>query len=114
MSHTPGPWELDKSASPWQISGIHPDPEVGKHLIAETGEWLSYNSENDEANSNLIAAAPELLAACEFAVVRIAMLIPFDAHIEDELVARAVCKAGDEAQADIEIIQQAIAKAKGE
>ena len=62
-THTPGPWKF------------------GKELTARSGEWLvSFDagskgrgiaiaetragSGNEEANARLIAAAPELLAAC--------------------------------------------------
>lgn len=57
MNHTPGPWEWDGdrlitgsgaeviSAAPWE------------------GSWLSY--ENKDENAKLIAAAPDLLTACE-------------------------------------------------
>lgn len=55
--HTPGPWEVD-----------------GEDILANSGDttvamtfWTNQRCPDDEcrANARLIAAAPELLAACE-------------------------------------------------
>lgn len=50
MSHTPGPWEIERSFNGCWVDGI----TSGKVTIC-------YGS-IDEANARLIAAAPELLA----------------------------------------------------
>ena len=53
MSHTPGPWRVDR----YDI--MSPDG----HMIATTRGILELSHE--EANARLIASAPDLLAACE-------------------------------------------------
>ena len=60
MKHTPGPWEVTE------------DGEADFSGIATQSNWLMRIQQNgelsvqeEEANANLIAAAPELLAALE-------------------------------------------------
>ena len=78
-THTPGPWEV------WREPGIETrDLSVGPvnggisvadivttnaHGIA-TAESIS----TGHANANLIAAAPELLEACEAALLRLSLI----------------------------------------
>lgn len=63
MSHTPGPWEIQDLAPPINIYG--PEREDGtRPWVAECGGDEPYNSQTDEANARLIAAAPDLLEAC--------------------------------------------------
>ena len=102
-AHTPGPWKF------------------GKELTARSGEWLvSFDagskgrgiaiaetragSGNEEANARLIAAAPDLLAACK-------SMIEWDDREKDHAVdfsARmSLCEAAFNAA------RAAIAKAKG-
>ena len=60
--HTPGPWEHNKQPSePWCIWGLN-----GTRAIAA----LCHNDDPaiTTANARLIAAAPELLAACKAAL----------------------------------------------
>ena len=53
--HTPGPWNVERHTFGWNIGhGIH----VG--LIAANGK---INVHESEANANLTAAAPDMLAA---------------------------------------------------
>lgn len=65
--HTPGPWQstkckaVVKSADYWAI--IEEGDESAAWAIAE----IDCDREAAEANAKLIAAAPELLAACEAA-----------------------------------------------
>lgn len=69
--HTPGPWvfDLSKSWRPHRVSLYH---FVGNDDadIAHIGENFSSNRSPAEtiANARLIAAAPELLAACQRAL----------------------------------------------
>ena len=61
--HTPGPW-VDGD-----ICGDH-NVGIGRYrLITGGGELIAHtwpdSSEHEEANARLIAAAPELLAACQ-------------------------------------------------
>lgn len=64
--HTPGPWhwdanEIDKRSRPYVRCNVKLPGAVGNVAVAKvTGEGLEMT-----ANARLIAAAPELLAACE-------------------------------------------------
>lgn len=59
--HTPGPWKADKWATGWTVSA--PDSHYSVcHLEG---------CNNADANARLIAAAPELLAACKMVVERV-------------------------------------------
>jgi hypothetical protein len=84
MSHTPGPWKVWHEGLSMQIC-----PASGP-AIAEI--WLRGNQKKEIADSYLLAAAPELLAALELA--------------RPWLVYRA---NGD----DLAVVDAAIAKAKG-
>ena len=66
--HTPGPWEA--SADCMEISpSSGPKSHVELARIVGPGEGSSYYSYDEAtANARLIAAAPELLAACKAAV----------------------------------------------
>lgn len=59
--HTPGPWKVDHDPDDqlykFRVFGAEP----GGHLVANV---LSTAFVSDAANARLIAAAPELLAAC--------------------------------------------------
>lgn len=67
MSHTPGPWVIAlpedvKSGEDMLLVSDTPGKRNGEHIAC------IYRSEPpgiDQANANLIAAAPELLAACQ-------------------------------------------------
>ena len=56
MSHTPGPWKIEERSGYNRIVGI------GGKVILDT--------DGDDANTRLIAAAPELLEACRKMVAR--------------------------------------------
>lgn len=62
-AHTPGPWKFDNT------SGCRPI-KAGKHGTHKQAQYRHiahtdglFDDEEDKANANLIAAAPELLAA---------------------------------------------------
>jgi hypothetical protein len=87
-THTPGPWRRQLIAPHFDRISIQ--TADGKHAIATV--WVS------KADARLIAAAPDLLAALDQVD---AYLSPFDGE--------------EDAYAEIRsVIQQAIAKAKGE
>jgi hypothetical protein len=68
--HTPAPWYTDGHL----VGHVQPgDHETVKTLIATVTDGQPYNLQNTDektrqANAALIAAAPELLAACEYVV----------------------------------------------
>lgn len=68
MSHTPGPWEINRQ------DGSNPPREVfaDDSLVADTGCGpLLHGTAEAYANTLLIAAAPDLLAACKLLDVTI-------------------------------------------
>lgn len=56
LKHTPGPWEARLLEDPQWMVGIKGE---AFHAVCVTSQG------NDEANARLIAAAPDLLAACK-------------------------------------------------
>jgi hypothetical protein len=64
--HTPGPWEVDGDRDGDQLLVIQSE---SKGEICNVTFTLGYGHA-DEANARLIAAAPDLLAACEAALAR--------------------------------------------
>lgn len=73
LSHTPGPWvlEINKDGGDWQYNirtekPHNPAGTIGKH-IATANQYMRSECGNHlvvEHNARLIAAAPDLLAAC--------------------------------------------------
>ncbi len=60
--HTPGPWEVD-GAKVWARTGG--SPFLVARTIHPTADHVGPITAGMEANARLIAAAPELLEACE-------------------------------------------------
>lgn len=60
MAHTPGPWKPDP-VDPLVVMGSDADERV----VADCGHAIVMGDEQAVANAHLIAAAPELLAACK-------------------------------------------------
>jgi hypothetical protein len=56
--HTPGPWSVQPGSS---------NPLIGsaEYTVAEVLDDCFPDTEQQQANASLIAAAPDLLAACE-------------------------------------------------
>ncbi len=61
MSHTPGPWEVD-SAHGTDAVYVLSENHLIAHVIAHG------DGTDDAANARLIAAAPDLLEACQAAL----------------------------------------------
>jgi hypothetical protein len=55
--HTPGPWD----ASRWRVCA---EPGGNIKVICDTANNKASRTEENAANARLIAAAPDLLAAC--------------------------------------------------
>ena len=97
--HTPGPWQVHETSprSPLQIIGnidYNADgSQIDYDVIADMG-----GLDADDANARLIAAAPELLASLELAVILLA-----DCYTNEGMK-----------QPKIKKMLEAIAKAKGE
>ena len=60
-THTPGPWTL-RAVQPGEAVFKRPFWEIGAEV---SGKGVAFAFGNDEANARLIAAAPDLLAACK-------------------------------------------------
>ena len=64
MKHTPGPWRVDDG----RILGNEPSVENDDVLICDVASNNEALTDFDEANARLIAAAPDLLLACQAAL----------------------------------------------
>ena len=64
--HTPGPWKV-RDSDPLVVIAPDPDDPRDPWSIAKAYMAAGYSEGDEEshANAKLIAAAPELLAACE-------------------------------------------------
>ena len=67
-THTPGPW-IVRSYIDMQHPSCLGDDDNRHMIISEGGQGLAHtvglNTETDVVNARLIAAAPDLLAACK-------------------------------------------------
>lgn len=64
IKHTPGPWRAIGTGS--EGYGVFPEVDVSReHRITNVARVTSGTLEQCKANAALIAAAPDLLAACE-------------------------------------------------
>ncbi len=94
--HTPAPWKVDEQTGIVYVELISGREPAICHTQSSQTETLPFDV--SIANARLIAAAPELLAACEFA-----LSVQLHAGLYD---------VSDKLNA--EKLQAAIAKAKGE
>jgi hypothetical protein len=68
VQHTPGPWEVEH---PFDEPGVYvgaPSTALVCKLYPVDGRWVGDKREDIDANARLIAAAPEMLAALEYAL----------------------------------------------
>lgn len=107
VKHTPGPWGLD--AGPYQLPTVYaghdlvpPDALLAPYVpiaeIRQDGSW-----DEAMANAALIAAAPELLAACvtaHHAMVKLGNALNWDPPVEQDFAdaINAVRAARDKAE----------------
>ena len=67
--HTPGPWTAVKNSAYWEIDGPDDFGGVADTCASSAGEPdFGRSMALGEANARLIAAAPDLLAACKAAL----------------------------------------------
>ena len=96
--HTPGPWRND-------CFMVLAPPNVGNYKgreICHTGGHDIRDGNESEANARLIAAAPDLLAACE-QLMEYLKLLPLDENNDAAWASNAP-----------QLARAAIAKAKGQ
>ena len=74
MSHTPGPWINDETL------GVTYSPD-GRPIMTAGSGCVTPSAKEGQANARLIAAAPDLLAACAH------MLATWGSDDEDEIIA---------------------------
>ena len=89
MSHTPGPWTAHRCEHGWHI-GPQPDGVCTIHDNADGSRMAEHT-----ANARLIAAAPDLLAACNVARVALEAAVGNAAQLDVaiEAIDAAVVKA---------------------
>jgi hypothetical protein len=63
--HTPGPWATGEADGRLRVTGPDREANVVCDIAPRAGDVDADYTEEDAANAELIAAAPELLAACK-------------------------------------------------
>lgn len=114
--HTPGPWVLKPARSIVGGWAVWAEYEPGKHCqVADIEPWPNDpdTAPESEANARLIAAAPDLLAACEAAETILSLVSTWCA---DETPSGQRCNEclGCLNNAASRAVMAAIAKARGE
>lgn len=74
MAHTPGPWTVQGQA----VLSDRPYPEWKQIAEVRIGNAENWSDPEGESNARLIAASPDLLAACHEAVSAITYLLSND------------------------------------
>ncbi|NIS53107.1 MAG: hypothetical protein GWN94_18705 [Phycisphaerae bacterium] len=96
--HTPGPWEYVYDVSYTGMPDL-PEPDYEYGRISSKLRWsiatIYPDAEEWHANMRLIAAAPDLLDACEQAVLHIQAGI-LNAHDMSDILHAAIAKAKGE------------------
>lgn len=99
--HTPGPWHVDECRTPngvvYEVNSVAvlAGDDEGEPAIVNIAECCDFTDGQAEANAHLLAAAPDLLAACKAARDAIAGIE--DDELVDEakrLIDAAFNKAG--------------------
>ena len=106
-THTPGPWKWDESFGAIVSTGHTKRLVCPMWTGCNKSTMDQYELDTDEANARLIAAAPELLAACE----ELGRL--WDAGIRPQIVQGALREETDFATLCMVTLRAAISKAKG-
>ena len=98
MTHTPGPWRIERH-DPYQIvAGPISDPINVLYLMG------ALDGEDVEADKHLLLAAPDLLVACKATVP----------CLEDWIVTTGFGAVNSRDRKVLELLNLAIAKAEGE
>ena len=87
--HTPGPWVAYR-ANPLTRDVIYINPAATPSTLLEIATVYTTGLDEAEANARLIAAAPDLLEACEYIATRYFPEIPAHAMI---MIRAAIRKA---------------------
>lgn len=102
MPHTPGPWDSqrgDPYDTTFEVNSLGDPWAAIANVNANTTGSLPVDEETAEANALLIAAAPELLAACQLA---------------EDMICGRLSGVDPENLAVLPAIRAAILKAKGQ
>ena len=107
--HTPGPWAIDFwRSNATKVINIGPECKFGGSpiltVVASVPVAYDEYSKQESANAHLIAAAPDLLGACEKALIDLEDFRRH-AHVSMELKCNM--------EGSYKAIKQAIAKAEG-
>lgn len=100
MSHTPGPWKIETDVPTVGHAGIDAfaDDDDLIHRVAEVTGGRTW--EEHAANIHLVCAAPDLLAACEAALVKF-RATPLDkVSVAADMLRDAIAKARGHAAKD--------------
>lgn len=103
-SHTPGPWQCDSHIKPISGERVVMAPGFDPIAIVHAG------SDRSPFDARLIAAAPDLLAACEYVADMLSQSFP-DGRGGTETMADKLGAVGGYHAA--ELIRVAVSKAKG-
>ena len=98
-AHTFGPWVAERDPSHFDtlstvVAGAKRKSKgIDRQMIVQVGGWADWREQ--EANTRLIAAAPELLAACKEAIAELddCCAVPSDDWDFYEKLRRAIAKA---------------------
>lgn len=101
-AHTPGPWTLGSRVV---SADTHDTFNVAVALLSSAREAPELSRDERAANGRLIAAAPDLLAACERVI---------DALKDHVLIAASLDGARTQGREICSLLNAAIAKARGE
>jgi hypothetical protein len=75
--HTPGPWTVTPTSNPDREFGISDSEST---IVCRLDHWRGKAEVTQDANAKLIAAAPELLAACQ------SVLSSLEHHLADDFL----------------------------
>lgn len=91
--HTPGPWLMVADLERGTFRVGRQDQRFGQSIIRVCTVTDQGNDEEKTANARLIAAAPDLLAACEAMVELFAQLHTGNRYEADRQARAAIAKA---------------------